>query len=82
MKRKIGFGLFMVFSIFLGMQVAMAAPIVSTSVSQGTIEKGSSVTFYVTIRNAAAWNVKLSGIGSTTNCSKVEADVDKESKNL
>ncbi len=81
MKRKIGFGLLMVFSIFLGMQVAMAAPIVSTSVSQGTIEKGSSVTFYVTIRNAAAWNVKLSGIGSTTNCSKVEADVDKESKN-
>ena len=74
MKRKIKFGLLMVFSIFLGMQVAMAAPSVSTSVSSGTIEKGSSVTFSVTIRNVASWNIKLNGIGSTTNCSNSFAD--------
>lgn len=74
MKRKINFGILLLFSTFLGMRVAMAAPSVSTSVSSGTIEKGSSVTFYVTIRNVASWNIKVNGIGSTTNCSNSFAD--------
>ncbi|MCI8575126.1 MAG: cadherin-like beta sandwich domain-containing protein [Bacilli bacterium] len=74
MKNKIGLVILVICSAFLGMKVVFAAPSVSTSVSQGTIEKGSNVTFYVTIRNVASWNIKMNGIGATTGCSSSQAD--------
>ena len=47
-----------------------------------SVEKGSNVTINVTIRNTAAWNLRMSGNGSTSGCSKVEADVTANGNNI
>lgn len=81
MKKGIKFmGAILVCSFF-GMQVAFASPSVSTSVSSSTIEKGSSVTFRVTIKNVASWNVRLNGTGSTSSCSTAAADATSSGNN-
>jgi hypothetical protein len=46
-----------------------------------SVERGSNVTINVTIRNTAAWNLRMSGNGSTSGCSKVEADVTANGNN-
>ena len=68
-------------SVFFSLPIVMAAPSVGTSVSSGSIEKGNSVTFSVTIRNVASWNIKINGIGSTTNCSSSYADATSNGNN-
>lgn len=68
-------------STFLGIQIVQAAPTVSTSVSTSTIETGSKVTFNVTIRSVASWNIKINGYGSTSNCSSAIADATSNGNN-
>lgn len=81
MKKGIKFMGLTFLCSFFGMQVALAAPSVSTSVSSSTIEKGSNVTFYVTIKNVASWNVKINGTGSTSGCSTAQADATSNGNN-
>lgn len=51
-----------------------AAPSYSFNVSQGTIENGRTVTASVTVRNTAAWNIKITSSGNTYGCSNAWAD--------
>ena len=46
-----------------------------------SVENGSNVTFTVTVTNTAAWNLKLSGSGSTSGCSNSVADVTANGRN-
>lgn len=54
----------------LNIPVAFAAGTASISVSKSSIEKGSSVTASVTVKNTAAWNISLNSSGSTSGCSQ------------
>ncbi|MEG0826488.1 MAG: hypothetical protein RR404_03350 [Bacilli bacterium] len=48
---------------------------------QGSVENGSDATINVTIKNTAAWNLKLIGLGSTSGCSNTFADVTSNGQN-
>ncbi len=55
--------------VFLSSIPLAKAASVSISANANTVTSGSSVTFYVTINNAAAWQLTGSGTGSTSGCS-------------
>ncbi len=82
MKRVHKLLLFTLFSFFVVIPVALAAPSISTSVSSSSIEVGKNVTFYVTLRNVASWNIQVSGIGSTNGCSMADADASQSAQNV
>lgn len=69
------------FAFCVNTLVAFAAPSHSISVSSGTIESGQNVTATVTVKNAAAWNVKINGTGNTNGCSTSSADATSNGKN-
>ena len=56
-----------------------AAPSDSISTDKNSIENGQSVTVTVTLKDTAAWNIKINGTGAAT-CSKKEADVTADGK--
>lgn len=58
-----------------------AAPTSYIGVNRNQIEVGQSVTATVTIKNAAAWNVKINGTGNTNSCSTSAADATSNGKN-
>jgi len=53
----------------------------ATGMVSGSVENGRNVTFTVKISNTAAWNLRLSGTGATSGCSKSYADVTSNGKN-
>ncbi len=77
-KKFFGCG---IISFFAFIPFVLAAPTIATSVSSSSIEVGRSVTFYVTLRNVASWNVHISGIGSTSGCSSQSADATNDGNN-
>ncbi|MBR1416204.1 MAG: cadherin-like beta sandwich domain-containing protein [Bacilli bacterium] len=52
-----------------------AAPSYSFNVSSSSIENGRSVSASVTIRNAAAWDIKITSSGNTYGCDEAWSDV-------
>ncbi len=58
-----------------------AAGTASFSVNKSTVENGGTVTASVTIRNSAAWNIKISSSGSTSGCSQNFADATSDGNN-
>jgi len=46
-----------------------------------TVTNGSNATVNVTLKNTAAWNIKISGGGATSGCSKSFADVTDDGNN-
>jgi hypothetical protein len=46
-----------------------------------SVENGANVTVSVTIYNTAAWNIRITGSGSTPGCSNVFADVTADGQN-
>ena len=81
MNKKCGLiGLFA--TLFLiNVTNVFAAPSHSISVNKSQIEVGQNVTATVTIKNAAAWNVKINGTGNTNGCSASAADATSNGKN-
>ena len=62
----------MVFSFLINivtLGVVYAAPSYSFNVSSSQIENGSKVTASVTVKQTAAWNVKITSAGNTSGCS-------------
>ena len=51
-----------------------AAPSASLSVSTRSVENGKSVTATVTLKNAAAWNIRITSSGNTSGCTQAWAD--------
>ena len=66
---------------FVFISYAYAAPTSSISVNKSQVEAGQSVTATVTIKNAAAWNIKINGTGNTNGCSTSAADATSNGKN-
>lgn len=60
--------------------VVKAAASYSLSVP-ATVENGNSVTATLTLKNTAAWNVKITSAGSTSGCSTSFADATSNGKN-
>ena len=60
--------------------IVLAAGSASGS-APGTVENGSNATLTVSVSNTAAWNLKLSGSGSTNGCSQIYADVTANGQN-
>ena len=58
-----------------------AAPTSTIGISRNQIEVGQSVTATVTIKNVAAWNVKINGTGNTNSCSTSSADATSNGNN-
>ena len=81
MNKKCGLiGLFLTLFI-VNISCAYAAPTHSISVSRSQIEVGQNVTATVTIKNAAAWSIKVNGTGNTNGCSTSSADATSNGKN-
>lgn len=78
MKRLFNILLFLI--IFMIPGVVFAAGSASGS-APASVERGSNVTFTVTVYNTAAWNLKLSGTGVTSGCSQIFADVTADGNN-
>lgn len=72
--KRIKYVIFSFIVIFTGVLVVNAAPSASLSVSPSTVENGKKVTASVTLRNVAAWNVKIISSGNTNGCSQSFAD--------
>lgn len=58
-----------------------AAPSYSFNVNQRNVENGKTVTASVTIRNTAAWNIKITSSGNTYGCSNSWADATSDGNN-
>ena len=81
MNKKCGLiGLFATLFV-INITNVFAAPSHSISVSKSQIEVGQNVTATVTLKNAAAWNVKINGTGNTNGCSTSAADATSNGKN-
>ncbi len=76
MKKKLF--LFIIILLFpLGVHAAGTATIGGAS----QVEVGSSVTISVTLKNTAAWNIRINSSGSTSGCSQSFADATTNGKN-
>lgn len=73
--KRIKYLLFTLIVLFIGVPVVKAAPSASFYTSSATIENGKSVTASVTIKNVAAWNLKIVGAGNTNGCTNSFSDV-------
>lgn len=58
-----------------------AAGSASISASASSIEVGNKVTATVTLKNTAAWNIKINSSGSTSGCSQSFADATSDGQN-
>lgn len=79
--KKITLILFSLFTFILFNIQVYAAPSASISVSSSTIEKGSSVTATLTIKNVASWQVTITSSGSTSGCTQTFSDVTSDGEN-
>lgn len=68
--KKLDKILLFVFTIIIGVITVNAAGSASLSVSSSKIEDGSSVTASVTVKNTAAWNIKIISSGATSGCTQ------------
>ncbi len=66
--------------IFLGFPI-MANAGTATLNAPSSVEVGSNVTASVTIKNTAAWNIKINSSGSTSGCSQNFSDVTSNGNN-
>ena len=80
MKKIKYFSIFAI-SLFINVGYVFAAPSHSLSVSRSQIEVGQSVTGTVTVKNVAAWNIRVNGTGNTNGCSTSSADATSNGKN-
>lgn len=78
MKKKLIFG---ISCLFFFPSIVLAAPSYSVSSNASEIETGSKVTFSVTLKNVAAWNIKGNGTGAVSNCKLSESDATSDAKN-
>lgn len=72
--KRIKYVLFTFLVIFMGNLIVNAAPSYSFYTSTSSVENGKKVTASVTIKNVAAWNVKINSSGNTSGCSQSFAD--------
>lgn len=72
--KRIKYIIFTFLVIFMGYTIVNAAPTSSFYVSSSTVENGKTVTASVTLKNVAAWNVKIISSGNTNGCSQSFAD--------
>ena len=79
--KNIKYMLFAIFSMFVFGTVVFAAPSYSFSVSTSNVENGKSVTASVTVKNTAAWNIKIISSGSTYGCNNSWADATSNGNN-
>lgn len=79
--RKIKYVIFTFLVIFIGNTIVNAAPTANFSVSSSSVENGKKVTATVTLRNVAAWNVKITSSGNTNGCSQSFADATSNGSN-
>lgn len=79
--KKIKVILFSLFTFILFNLQVYAAPSASISTSSSTIEKGSSVTATLTIKNVASWQVTITSSGSTSGCTQTFSDVTSDGEN-
>lgn len=69
MRKKLKLIIFTILINTLVVNV-FAAGSAALSVNKSTIENGSTVTASVTVRNTAAWNIKINSSGVTSGCSQ------------
>jgi len=62
-------------------QIVLAAPKASLKTSNDVINLGEPVIVTVTLEDVAAWNINIVGSGAGS-CSKTEADVTNDAKNI
>ena len=79
--KRINYILFGLISFMLLTVSVKAAPSAGLSVSSRTVENGKSVTATVTVKNAAAWNVKITSSGNTYGCNQAWADATSNGNN-
>jgi len=72
--KKINLIIIVLVAFLVNLTTAKAAPTSTFTVSRSTIENQQSVTATVTIRNVAAWNVRITSSGNTTGCTSSFAD--------
>ena len=72
--KRIKYLIFMFVVMFMGGIVVNAAPSYSFSTSTSSVENGKKVTATVTLKNVAAWNVRITSSGNTNGCSQSFAD--------
>lgn len=75
MKKKI-----ILFLSFLFFPLGVSAAGSATIGGANQVELGSSVTVSVTLKNTAAWNVRINSSGSTSGCSQSFADATSNGK--
>ena len=81
MNKKIKYLSFVILGFLINISVVFAAPSHSISVNKSQVEVGGSVTATVTVKSAAAWNIKVNGTGNTNGCSAQDADASSNGKN-
>lgn len=74
MLKKSFYLAFAFFVFFLSVGVVSAAPSATLGVSSNTVENGKTVTATVTLKNAAAWSIRIISSGNTNGCSQNFAD--------
>lgn len=79
--KKIKYALFAILASASFVGSVFATPSQSISVNRSQIEAGQSVTATVTLKNVAAWNIKVNGTGNTNGCSTKSADATSDGKN-
>ncbi len=79
--KKIKYLLTSFIFFIVGFTNCFAAPSSSIGVSRNQIEVGQTVTATITIKNVAAWNIKINGTGNTNSCSTSAADATSNGKN-
>lgn len=69
--KRIKYIVFSLITLIIGIGMVKAAdPTYSLGVSNSTIYDGGRVTASVTLRNTAAWNVRITSAGNTNGCSE------------
>lgn len=79
--KKINYLFCMLITFMLLTISVKAAPSYSFNVSSKTIEDGRNVTASVTVKNTAAWNIKITSSGNTYGCNNSWADATSDGNN-
>ena len=79
--RKVSYIFLVLVSFVLLTSNVKAAPSYSFSVSSSTVENGKKVTASVTVKNTAAWNIKITSSGNTDGCTSQWADATDNGNN-
>ena len=79
--KRLSYIFFVLVSFVLLTTSVKAAPSYSFSVSSSTVENGKKVTASVTVKNTAAWNLKITSSGNTDGCTNSWADATGDGNN-